>query len=127
MRRQHEEWRQTLLTCLGAQHSMLALPTASSLPPPCPRVPSVSAPLLANTALLRAPRPALPKRALCHYRRLAALFLNWPAARLEAVIDFGEDEGIADDVAAGVVPLVAALRQRLQGHLAAAASGELVR
>jgi hypothetical protein len=30
-------------------------------------------------------------------------------------------------VAAGVVPLVAALRQRLQGHLAAAANGELVR
>lgn len=49
------------------------------------------------------------------------------AARLEAVIDFGEDEGIADDVAAGVVPLVQALRREVQGHLAAATAGELVR
>ena len=49
------------------------------------------------------------------------------AARLEAVIDFGEDEELADDVAAGVLPLVRALRQRLEAHLAAAAGGELVR
>lgn len=49
------------------------------------------------------------------------------AARLEAVIDFGEDEGIAEDVAAGVLPLVCDLRQQLEGHLASAASGELVR
>ncbi|KAI7844301.1 hypothetical protein COHA_002099 [Chlorella ohadii] len=47
-------------------------------------------------------------------------------ARLEAMIDFGEDEGIADDVAAGVVPLVAALRRQLERHLASAVSGELV-
>ncbi|KAL4433646.1 hypothetical protein ABPG75_000087 [Micractinium tetrahymenae] len=64
VRRQHEHWRQTLLTCL---------------------------------------------------------------ARLEAVIDFGEDEEIADDVAAGVLPLVQALQQEVEGHLAAAAGGELVR
>ncbi|PSC67489.1 tRNA modification GTPase isoform A [Micractinium conductrix] len=64
VRRQHEQWRQTLLTCL---------------------------------------------------------------ARLEAVIDFGEDDGIGDDVAAGVAPLVRALRREVEGHLAAAASGELIR
>ena len=33
----------------------------------------------------------------------------------------------ADDVAAGVVPLVAALRRQLERHLASAVSGELVR
>ena len=43
------------------------------------------------------------------------------------MIDFGEDEGIADEVAAGVVPLVEGLRCQLEAHLAAAASGELVR
>lgn len=48
-------------------------------------------------------------------------------SRVEAVIDFGEEEGIADDVARGVVPEVTALRQELQGHLAAGAGGELVR
>ena len=31
VRRQHEEWRQTLLTCLGALHGMLAMPAASAL------------------------------------------------------------------------------------------------
>lgn len=56
-----------------------------------------------------------------------AAFPHAAAARLEAVIDFGEDEGIADDVAAGVLPLVAALRQQLQSHLEAASGGELVR
>lgn len=48
-------------------------------------------------------------------------------ARLEAMIDFGEDEGIADEVAAGVVPQVRALRRQLERHLASAVGGELVR
>ncbi|PRW59346.1 tRNA modification GTPase mitochondrial [Chlorella sorokiniana] len=48
-------------------------------------------------------------------------------ARLEAMIDFGEDEGIADDVAAGVLPQVQALRGQLERHLASAVGGELVR
>lgn len=43
------------------------------------------------------------------------------------MIDFGEDEGIADEVAAGVVPQVRALRQQLERHLASAVGGELVR
>lgn len=43
------------------------------------------------------------------------------------MIDFGEDEEIADDVAAGVAPLVDTLRRELERHLAAATSGELVR
>ncbi|KAI3434459.1 hypothetical protein D9Q98_002536 [Chlorella vulgaris] len=64
VRRQHEAWRQTLLTCL---------------------------------------------------------------ARLEAVVDFGEEEGIDLAVAAGVLPLVRTLRGELEGHLASAVSGELIR
>jgi tRNA modification GTPase len=55
----------------------------------------------------------------------AAAFLC--AARLEAVVDFGEEEGIDLAVAAGVLPLVRALRGELEGHLASAVSGELIR
>lgn len=67
----------------------------------------------------------------CHGPTAACLPPTPPAipraARLEAVIDFGEDDGIGDDVAAGVAPLVRALRREVEGHLAAAASGELIR
>ena len=51
----------------------------------------------------------------------------WRAALLsclshvEAVIDFGEDEQLADDVAAEVLPRVVALQTELQRHLAAGA------
>lgn len=48
-------------------------------------------------------------------------------ARVEAVIDFGEDDGIGDDVAAGVVKDINALRTELETHLAAASGGELLR
>jgi tRNA modification GTPase len=48
-------------------------------------------------------------------------------ARVEAVIDFGEDDGIADEVAAGAAPALRALRRQLEAHLAAGAGGELVR
>lgn len=53
----------------------------------------------------------------------------WRAALLsclshvEAVIDFGEDEQLADDVAAEVLPRVVALQTELQRHLAAGAGG----
>jgi hypothetical protein len=43
------------------------------------------------------------------------------------VIDFGEDEGLGEEVAAGVAPLAGGLRCQLEAHLAAAGSGELVR
>lgn len=48
-------------------------------------------------------------------------------AHVEAVIDFGEDEEIADEVAAGVAPTVLALQKELEVHLAAASGGEIVR
>jgi tRNA modification GTPase len=48
-------------------------------------------------------------------------------ARVEAVIDFGEEEGISNDVAMGVIPEIRGLREELQGHVAAAAGGELIR
>ena len=48
-------------------------------------------------------------------------------AHVEAVIDFGEDEEIADDVASAVVPVVTELKKELEIHLAAAAGGEVVR
>ena len=48
-------------------------------------------------------------------------------ARVEAVIDFGEDEGIADDVARGVHPEILALRRDLEAHAAASSRGELIR
>ena len=48
-------------------------------------------------------------------------------ARVEAVIDFGEEEDIADEVAAGVVPEVVALHCQLSAHLRASAGGEIVR
>lgn len=53
----------------------------------------------------------------------------WRAALLsclshvEAVIDFGEDEQLADDVASEVLPRVVALQTELQRHLAAGAGG----
>ena len=49
------------------------------------------------------------------------------AAHVEAVLDFGEDEEVADEVFAAVVPSVAALRIELEAHLAAPPRGELVR
>ncbi len=76
------------------------------------------------TAILGPPAPYPHLPCLLHHHRPHLLT---PPARLEAMIDFGEDEGIADDVAAGVVPLVAALRRQLERHLASAVSGELVR
>ena len=48
-------------------------------------------------------------------------------AHVEAVIDFGEDEEIADDVAAGVIPTIATLKNELEMHLKAASGGEIVR
>jgi len=48
-------------------------------------------------------------------------------ARVEAVIDFGEDDDIADDVATGVVSEIQSLRTELEWHVAAATRGELVR
>lgn len=48
-------------------------------------------------------------------------------SRIEAIIDFGEDEGIADTVADGVTDEVKSLRQELETHMAAGAGGELVR
>ncbi|GAB4823187.1 hypothetical protein N2152v2_010233 [Parachlorella kessleri] len=48
-------------------------------------------------------------------------------AATQAVIDFGEDEGIADDVVAGMVPLAHQLRVQLEGHLGGGAAGELIR
>jgi tRNA modification GTPase len=48
-------------------------------------------------------------------------------AHVEAVIDFGEDEEIADEVAAAVIPIVSNLTNDLERHLAAAAGGEVVR
>ena len=53
----------------------------------------------------------------------------WRAALLsclshvEAVIDFGEDEQLADDVAAEVLPRVVALQTELQRHVAAGVQG----
>ena len=38
-------------------------------------------------------------------------------ANVEAVIDFGEDEGIAEEVAEQVLPRVQQLGQQLQHHL----------
>uniref|UniRef100_A0A1D1ZN39 TrmE-type G domain-containing protein n=2 Tax=Auxenochlorella protothecoides TaxID=3075 RepID=A0A1D1ZN39_AUXPR len=48
-------------------------------------------------------------------------------AAVEAVIDFGEDEGIADEVAAGVLPDMRALRAELAGFLGGGQRGQLVR
>lgn len=45
----------------------------------------------------------------------------------QAVIDFGEDEGIADEVAAGVLPDMRALRAELAGFLGGGQRGQLVR
>ncbi|EFN51868.1 hypothetical protein CHLNCDRAFT_8246, partial [Chlorella variabilis] len=79
--------------------------------------------------LLAADTESQRRQALLHSTAHLTVAFPLPsvAARLEAVIDFGEDEGIAEDVAAGVLPLVCDLRQQLEGHLASAASGELVR
>lgn len=79
----------------------------------------------APTLPLRCPNCPLPL--LLRSPTLLSPPLPLPPARLEAMIDFGEDEGIADDVAAGVLPQVAALRQQLERHLASAVGGELVR
>lgn len=38
-------------------------------------------------------------------------------ANIEAVIDFGEDEEIAEEVAQQVLPRMQALQQQLQHHL----------
>lgn len=46
---------------------------------------------------------------------------------MQAVIDFGEDEHIADEVAAGVLPGVRALREEMARHLTNAARGQLTR
>jgi tRNA modification GTPase len=48
-------------------------------------------------------------------------------AHVEAVIDFGEDDEIADEVASAVIPTVAGLQKELELHLKAAAGGEVVR
>ncbi|KAL0024887.1 hypothetical protein WJX77_000062 [Trebouxia sp. C0004] len=48
-------------------------------------------------------------------------------ANVEAVIDFGEDEGIAEEVAEQVLPRVQHLAQKLQQHLVSDRRGELVR
>eukprot|EP00887_Chlorella_sp_A99_P005895 scaffold1.g5895.t1 len=90
--------------------------------------------------LLAAETEAQRRQALAHSGGAARRqFEAWRAAllgclaRVEAVIDFGEDEGIADDVAAGVVEHARQLRQELQRHLASARralrrwQGELVR
>lgn len=42
-------------------------------------------------------------------------------ARIEAVIDFGEDDGIADEVAAGVEPLISAVLEDMSTHQSAGA------
>lgn len=49
------------------------------------------------------------------------------AAHVEAVLDFGEDEAIADEVFDAVVPDVAVLRDELKVRLASPPRGELVR
>lgn len=43
------------------------------------------------------------------------------------MIDFGEDEGLADEVAAGVLPDMRALRAELAGFLGGGQRGQLVR
>ena len=48
-------------------------------------------------------------------------------SRVEAVIDFGEDEEIGDTVAAAVVDDVIALRKELEMHVEASTGGEIVR
>lgn len=48
-------------------------------------------------------------------------------AHVEAVIDFGEEEDIAEDVAKGVVKQARELRKELERHLNSASDGELVR
>ncbi|KAL0038741.1 hypothetical protein WJX79_006049 [Trebouxia sp. C0005] len=48
-------------------------------------------------------------------------------ANVEAVIDFGEDEGIAEEVAEQVLPRVHHLGQQLRQHLVSGRRGELVR
>ncbi|KAL0043981.1 hypothetical protein WJX82_011176 [Trebouxia sp. C0006] len=48
-------------------------------------------------------------------------------ANVEAVIDFGEDEGIAEEVAEQVLPRVQRLGQQLRQHLVSDRRGELVR
>ena len=48
-------------------------------------------------------------------------------ARVEAVIDFGEDEEIAENVAEGVIPHIVKLREDLEAHLVAASGSELIR
>jgi tRNA modification GTPase len=48
-------------------------------------------------------------------------------ARLEAVIDFGEDEGLAQEVAEGVVPLARGLGEEIGAQLAQAWRGEATR
>ncbi|KAK9843799.1 hypothetical protein WJX81_006811 [Elliptochloris bilobata] len=48
-------------------------------------------------------------------------------AHTEAVIDFGEEEGLAEGVLAGVRPRIAALLSSLEQHLGAGRRGQLVR
>ena len=48
-------------------------------------------------------------------------------SRIEAVIDFGEDEGIAETVVTDVLPAVVSLREELESHLSAASAGEIIR
>ncbi|KAK2076326.1 hypothetical protein QBZ16_000850 [Prototheca wickerhamii] len=62
-----------------------------------------------------------------------AVYARWRAellralAAVEAVIDFGEDEGIADEVAAAVRPRCAALRAELAARAGALRRGRAVR
>lgn len=48
-------------------------------------------------------------------------------SRVEAVIDFGEDEGIAETVVTDVLPAVVSLREDLENHLSVASAGEIIR
>jgi tRNA modification GTPase len=48
-------------------------------------------------------------------------------SRIEAVIDFGEDEGIAETVVSDVLPAVVSLREDLESHLSASSAGEIIR
>ena len=48
-------------------------------------------------------------------------------SNIEAVIDFGEDEGIAESVVSDVLPSVVSLCEDLESHLAAASTGEIIR
>ncbi|KAL3155534.1 hypothetical protein ABBQ38_011086 [Trebouxia sp. C0009 RCD-2024] len=84
--------------------------------------------------LLTAETEAQRKQALKQSTKAQKLqYESWRAlllrclANVEAVIDFGEDEGIAEEVAEQVLPKVQQLRQILQQHLVCDRRGELVR